>query len=551
MLKSFIKEVVIEMKIAELLNVPPLKEMRLIAGKSGKEREITTINMMDAPDIIPFLNRNEFLVTTAYHVKDQPDRLIELIQAMSDRGCAALGIKTKRFLQEIPQGALNLANELSLPIIELPLDLSLGEIVNYTLRAILDRRAAELSSALEIHKQFTNIIMQGKGIKALLDKISEMIQRPVHLVNQHLKSILQPYTELEISRIKTSLEKEIKTFPFSPNTNLSFSMISSKETYTLLPVSMSEKKAGFLIVVGPIPQEDHLSILTIEQGMNVLSFALMKDHALKQHAKSIRNDFFLHFLDGVFSAPDEIINRAKEFSLRNDTDYLCVVGKVDRGENDCHTYTLRQQKAENLFEYIEELIGQAAPNVHFFTKSETCILLFEVEDQDQRLDQVLRNIQEKAFTTFEHTISFGVSNLCHSFIQVQTAYQEAIEALSQGELSKKTRFIHFFRTKDIMELLRLVPEKEIANFYDYTFKEFSLIKQDEKEALLQTLSVYLETHCQISETAKRLFVHRNTVVYRIEKCGELLGKNLKDPETTLQLRIAFRIKKLLDPSFSP
>ena len=63
--------------------------------------------------------------------------------------------------------------------------------------------------------------------------------------------------------------------------------------------------------------------------------------------------------------------------------------------------------------------------------------------------------------------------------------------------------------------------------------------------LLQTLSVYLETHCQLAETAKRLYIHRNTVIYRLEKCEEIIGRSLKDPEETLRLRMAFRIKALL------
>jgi purine catabolism regulator len=55
----------------------------------------------------------------------------------------------------------------------------------------------------------------------------------------------------------------------------------------------------------------------------------------------------------------------------------------------------------------------------------------------------------------------------------------------------------------------------------------------------------LETHCQLSETAKRLYVHRNTVIYRLEKCEELIGRSLKEPDETLRLRLAFRIKALI------
>ena len=95
-------------------------------------------------------------------------------------------------------------------------------------------------------------------------------------------------------------------------------------------------------------------------------------------------------------------------------------------------------------------------------------------------------------------------------------------------------------------MLRIIPTKDLLEFYDHIFQAFSSNhQQDEEQILLNTLSVYLETHCQISETAKRLYVHRNTVIYRLEKCEELLGKSLKDPETTFHLRFAFRIKSIL------
>lgn len=533
------------MKVSKLLSSPSLEGMRVVAGESGIKREVHTVNMMDAPDIIPFLNRHEFLVTTAYHLKDQPHLLNELIQAMANQGCAALGIKTKRFLDSVPPSALKLANELNFPIIELPLALSLGDVINHTLRLILDSRANELTAALETHKHFTNIILQGKGIETLMKELSKIIDCSVHLVDQHLHSLSDQQHQLEIFVMREDIERDIKRISSSSPISISFSLLVSKKTYHLFPINISEKKRGFLIIEGEIPQENHLNILTIEQATNVLSFALMKEHALNTHAKNIRNDFFLHFLDGTFKLQDEIINRAKEFSLQNDCDYICVVGKVDQA-NPHDSFTQRQQKSDNIFEYLEEVIHQTNVNIHFFTKSDECILLFEAHQGLSPYMNILKDIQLRMTNHFNQTISFGVSNVIHSFVQVRTAYHEASESLSQGAISKRTNFIQSFQTRDILELLRLIPEKELSHFYTHAFKGFLSIKPDERESLLQTLSVYLETHCQISETAKRLFVHRNTVVYRIDKCEEILGKDLKDPETTLQLRTALRMKKLLE-----
>ena len=212
------------MKVAELLHLPFLSGMHVIAGESGMECEVHTVNMMDAPDIITFLKPNEFLVTTAYHLKDQPLSLKTLVEGMAKQGCAALGIKTRRYLKEVPDEILQLANELSLPIIDLPEELSLGEITNLTLRAILDQRAHELMYAMETHKQFTNLIMRGKGIQKLLDHLSNMIEFPITLVDQYLKPIVYPNRTSEVFSIIKKIGSEGFNYQATKTPFLSFSV---------------------------------------------------------------------------------------------------------------------------------------------------------------------------------------------------------------------------------------------------------------------------------------------------------------------------------------
>lgn len=93
----------------------------------------------------------------------------------------------------------------------------------------------------------------------------------------------------------------------------------------------------------------------------------------------------------------------------------------------------------------------------------------------------------------------------------------------------------------------MIPREDLREFYHYNLKKLTDPSVSEM-ALMQTLAVYLETHCQISETAKRLYVHRNTIIYRLEKIEELLGKSIKDPDTTLHLRLALRIQQTLELS---
>ena len=333
---------------------------------------------------------------------------------MAEKNCAALGIKTKRYLTDIPEEVYAVANKLGLPIIEIPASLSLGEIVYQAFCVILDRRTDELTYAMEIHKEFTRLIMQGKGVKQLLLNLSELIGVPIMLINQHLKPLSYSTPQTKLFDFLSSMQKQGYIFPVYQQTNFSFTMLSTRQTFSAFPVYMGEGRGGYLLVSDELEGSDRLNSLIIEQAVNVLSFALMKETALNQFNRSIRNDFFYHFLEGTFSSETEVINRAKEFTLHHTDKYICAVGKLDR-MNAENGFKKHQQKIELIFEFMEEELNDSRTPIHFFTKGEQCILLYATnnfyDEIDNLLELVLKEIQQKVSTYYNETISFGVSSL--------------------------------------------------------------------------------------------------------------------------------------------
>ncbi|GLJ00921.1 hypothetical protein OAS1_01690 [Bacillus sp. YKCMOAS1] len=160
------------------------------------------------------------------------------------------------------------------------------------------------------------------------------------------------------------------------------------------------------------------------------------------------------------------------------------------------------------------------------------------------LSSFLKQLQKLVKLQVNHTISFGVSLTACLIPHLSEGYNEALEALQTGHLSSRTEYIQFYQAKDVPDLLKLIPIKDMITFHQLHLHPLSEPSQAD-QSLLHTLSVYLETHCHISETAKRLSIHRNTVIYRLEKCEELLRISLKDPDATLRLRLAFRIQRFL------
>lgn len=81
--------------IREALDTGALKKCKLIAGESGIDNQISLIDIMEIPDIIPWLKRNELLITTGYSLSKGTNTLSDLVTALHEAQSAGLAIKTR------------------------------------------------------------------------------------------------------------------------------------------------------------------------------------------------------------------------------------------------------------------------------------------------------------------------------------------------------------------------------------------------------------------------------------------------------------------------
>lgn len=87
----------------------------LVAGEKGIDKVVDSCNMMEQPDIKPWLRENTLMITTGYVIRNDKEALLRLIQDLNDAGASALAIKT-RFFDEFPKEALELAEKLEFPL---------------------------------------------------------------------------------------------------------------------------------------------------------------------------------------------------------------------------------------------------------------------------------------------------------------------------------------------------------------------------------------------------------------------------------------------------
>lgn len=98
----------------------------------------------------------------------------------------------------------------------------------------------------------------------------------------------------------------------------------------------------------------------------------------------------------------------------------------------------------------------------------------------------------------------------------------------------------------VYQLLLSISDKEAKqNYYDNILGKLEQYDKNNKSNYLDFLSTYLECNCNINETADKLFVHRNTVVYKINKISEMLDCDLSDMEVRVELYLANMLRNIL------
>jgi len=121
------------------LKLPEMENMVIVAGSAGLSREISAVNMMDAPDISNYLKRGELLLTTMYPIRDNEELQRGLIPMLSEKGVAALAIAPLRKDYEIPAYMLRQAEELGFPILRVPYETPISSIMDAVLHCIIKR----------------------------------------------------------------------------------------------------------------------------------------------------------------------------------------------------------------------------------------------------------------------------------------------------------------------------------------------------------------------------------------------------------------------------
>lgn len=124
-------------QVNDLCRLTSLNGVIVLSGKDNLEHEVEHINVMEVPDIDNWVQKNEFLMTTGYMFRDNPDQFISLIPRLKEKKVAALGIKTRRFIEDIPESVIECAKAYDFPLLLLPAQTTFSLVIRECMERIL------------------------------------------------------------------------------------------------------------------------------------------------------------------------------------------------------------------------------------------------------------------------------------------------------------------------------------------------------------------------------------------------------------------------------
>ena len=173
------------------------------------------------------------------------------------------------------------------------------------------------------------------------------------------------------------------------------------------------------------------------------------------------------------------------------------------------------------------------------------ILVKEVKNnvESKDLEKLARSISDTLSSEFYTRVNVGIGTVVVGIKDLARSFKEAQIALEVGKVFDTDKSIVSYDNLGIARLIYHLPTTLCETFLQEVFKKGSIESLDHET--LFTIQRFFENNLNVSETSRKLFVHRNTLVYRLEKIKKLTGLDLREFDHAIVFKIALMVKKYL------
>lgn len=354
--------------------------------------------------------------------------------------------------------------------------------------------------------------MSNRLFQGIVHQMKDAIDRTIGVMEEN-------YTVIACSElVRIGETQEFETFPIVSGNE---AFVSGRFTYK--PFGTPQHPEYTLFVEGTDPQAAKYCAILAVALSNIKHF---------HDEKYDRGNFIKNvILDNIL--PGDIYLKSRELHFTNDVARVVLLIRIT-SHNDVSVYEVMQ----NLF---PDKARDFVINI-----SETDIAIVKEIKQDietKHLEKLARSIVDTLSGEFYTHVVVGIGTVVENIKDLARSFKEAQMALEVGKVFDTEKAIVSYDNLGIARLIYQLPTTLCETFLREIFKRGSIESLDQET--LFTIQRFFENNLNVSETSRKLFVHRNTLVYRLDKIKKITGLDLREFDHAIVFKIALMVKKYL------
>ncbi|MCU1656496.1 MAG: Purine catabolism regulatory protein [Pseudonocardiales bacterium] len=542
--------------VRDLLALPSLTGADVVAGASGLDQIVRWVNVMEVPDILPWVKPNELLLTTGFPLRHagggqafDPSALAELVDGLADRGVTALGVKTGRYLDELPPGMLDTAEQRGLPLLVLPRTVAFDEVMSEVFTQLVDRQSWALDVADRLHRALTAIVLEGGDLPQIADEFAELFDTAV--------LICSPDGRVQTTAGEPAHATALADLPlYDPSGRFRTEQVHAglqnapgdqPGQIVVARVIAGGTDHGFIVAYGPKGGLGPITVQALERAATVAALAITKQLAVSAVESKFRGDFLRDALTGVAGTVDQVVEHCRQLGWDVVRPLAVVVAQLDEvvepvGPPPAVAGRTPQDRLTAAWQQVVRVRDRAAPVVGFSHEVVALVPATRETVESVVADLVATVSGDRGGG--RRSFSTGISRVVDSVADLPTAYDQARKAVLVGRRMRGASAVAHFDSLGVHRLLSLVSDPD--ELRTFAAEVLGTLAGDTSEStdLRHTLQVLLDTNCNVAETARALHFHYNTLRYRIGKLESIVGPFTSDADLRLDIALALRVVQM-------
>lgn len=519
------------MTIKELLQLESIKGSRVVTKNTDLNVIVSGVNVMEVPDIINWVKKGEFLMTTGYSYRNKQEAFVELIPQLAKKGIATLGIKTRRYFEQIPESLISKAEECGLTVIEMDESVVFSNVVREVIESSISEEYESVSGMLDQVTSLSEIILSGNGLENFIAKLSEYLGNPVILVRENGECII------------SGMGSEDAYIPEN-NEDVIYQNPGEKQGWYKLMIGVKEYRVYYYNIIQK--KEQLASIHLIEKNQSIENYHV---HLIEQCSymvgmelisESVRKKVEMRYIDQFLQ--NWILGKIEnENSLKMQSDVYGIEVPMEKYE-----VVLLKSNKENSPEQNKAVITRLRKNLKEYRNvfvtgiNNQILIVLPIADEAEYTVRIMELSDNILGGDAKTQLCVGKEG--NAFYNLYESYKDAVNIAKVSERYKLKERILKYQDTGVYSLLYLIPiGRELDEYLNIYVRP--LIKYDEKHQtdMYNTLKIYLGTKGNAKATAELLFMHYNTIGYRLERISHILKMDISRHEVQFCLNMAIKI----------